>query len=160
MPCLPGILNLFLTYPWTHHILFHEPESGHISISLLHCTFFFKPFFTKKTPQRNFGRLLWSLQSELLSLLLTVGREFITLYFQNVFWMNSLIYLFIPCTYTVKSWLKKYHTTKSKGSTLSLRSVTLDGLSTLPGSPNPKYVSLERLFYFNNDNYILFVLTS
>lgn len=117
---------------------------------------FLQTLLYQKTPQRNFGRLLWSLQSELLSLLLTIGRESITLYFQNVFWMNSLIYLFIPCTYTVKSQLQKYHTTKSKGSTLSLRSVTLDGLSTLPGSPNPKYVSLERLFYFNNNNYILF----
>ena len=91
------------------HIMDHVkllcvPESGHMCIPLLempHYTFSSNPPLPKPLPKGVLKDLVDPQQSELLGLLLPLGRGFITLCFQNVFWTKPAICLFVAFTLIV-----------------------------------------------------------
>ena len=84
-----------------HVKLLSVPASGHMCIPLLempHYTVSSNPPVPKKLPKGVLKDLFDPQQSNLLGLLLPLGRGFITLCFQNVFWTNSAMRLFVACT--------------------------------------------------------------
>lgn len=109
MPCVPEILNFFLIDSWTYLGLspawiWAQVHSSAWNVPLY---FFIQILIYQKTLKNYFGRFLQFLCSELFDFLLTLGRGFITLYFQNAFSANSVIHLFITCIQTANhSWRK------------------------------------------------------
>lgn len=152
MPYAPAILNFFLTDPLTCHAL----SCAWIwatcipLVEMPHCTFL-QTLLYQKTLKRSFGRLLWSLQSWFLGLLLPLGRRFITPCLHNVSWTNQLSTFLSPAPKSIMV---------GKKSQLSFNvSLWVYEWQLQMGSQNclevqkPNYGSLERSFFLYNDNY-------
>lgn len=69
----------------------------------------------QETPLRNFGRLLWSLQSELCGLFLPLGRGLITLSFPKVLCTNSVTTFSSTTPKQLVMAREKSHDRKSQG---------------------------------------------